>query len=178
MDYADLLGTEKLLPPPKTPPKLCVGIASVSRHNSSYLKSTIGSLQHGLTDTERGSLTFVVLLAHTDQTQHPDYGQPWLTSMADKLLSYDDNDHQRATAKTMEEKHSHWVKSKFDYSIVMEECKKTGAPYTLMLEDDVVFLDGWRHRTAEALNTAATKSDKAKKRCMSNMSQTNEQMKY
>lgn len=82
--------------------------------------------------------------------------------MADKLLSYDQDPELRATAEEMEGKKSHWLKSKFDYAFVLDECKKTGAPYILMLEDDVVFLDGWRHRTMQALDSTAAASAKSK----------------
>lgn len=141
----------------RNPPELCVGVPSV-RRDISYLKSTLGSLQHGLSGEERSGLYFVVLLAHTNKGIHPDYGQSWLTNMADRLPSYDDNPEQLALAEKMEANQSHGTKSKFDYSIVMEECARTGAPYILIVEDDVVFLDGWRHRTMRALNVATTKS--------------------
>ncbi|RYP07186.1 hypothetical protein DL765_009238 [Monosporascus sp. GIB2] len=78
--------------------------------------------------------------------------------MVDRLPSYQDDPEQLALAKFMELNQTHAPKSKFDYSIVMEECEKTGAAYILIVEDDVVFLDGWRHRTMQALNVATTKS--------------------
>ncbi len=159
LQYADLVGTEQRIQRNRTdPPRLCIGVPSVRRDNISYLKSTLGSLQDGLTAEERASLYFVVLLAHSDQKRHPDYGQPWLANMADKLPSYDDDPGQLALAKAMELSYSHGAKSKFDYLIVMQECEKTDAPYILIIEDDVVFLDGWRHRAMQALDVASTKS--------------------
>jgi hypothetical protein len=101
-------------------------------------------------------LHFIVLIAHVNQTEHPDYREPWLAGMADELPAYQDDEERLKLAKQMEAKRTHGTKSKFDYSIVMEECKKTKAPYILMLEDDVVFLDGWQHRTMEALATATS----------------------
>ncbi|KAI0389145.1 integral membrane protein [Xylariaceae sp. FL0594] len=133
------------------PPTLCVGIPSVRREGVSYLKLTLGSLQQGLSAEERGRLRFVVLLAHVDPTRHPDHDAPWLRGMADELPAYRDDEQRLALARQMEAKRTHGTKSKFDYALVMEECKKTRAPYILMLEDDVVFLDGWMHRTMEAL---------------------------
>ncbi|RYP83550.1 hypothetical protein DL769_001337 [Monosporascus sp. CRB-8-3] len=148
-----------ILPGAKTsPPELCIGVPSVQRDGISYLKSTLGSLQHGLSAEERAGLRFIVFLAHTDQEIHPDYGQPWLANMVDKLPSYHDDPQQLALAKGMELNQSHGTKAKLDYSIVMEECEKTGAPYILMVEDDVVFLDGWRHRTMQALDVATNKA--------------------
>ncbi|KAG5969441.1 hypothetical protein E4U58_001443, partial [Claviceps cyperi] len=139
-------------------PELCIGIPSVQRAGISYLKVTLGSLQHGLRDEERDRLRFVVLLAHTNQTQHTDHGEPWLVKMVDSLPSYHDSAERLALAMRMEENRSHAVKSKFDYSILMEECAKLAAPYMLLVEDDVVFLDGWRHRTVKAISTAMMKS--------------------
>ncbi|KAI0880039.1 uncharacterized protein GGS22DRAFT_198361 [Annulohypoxylon maeteangense] len=159
VQYADIAGVEQLEGANRTtPPELCIGIPSVRRDGISYLKSTLGSLQHGLSAEERASLRFVVLLAHTDPERHPDYGQPWLMNMADRLPSYHDDAEYLALARQMERNQSHGIKAKFDYSIVMEECEKTSAPYILVVEDDVVFLDGWRHRTIEALDTVTTKS--------------------
>lgn len=127
------------------------------REGVSYLKLALGSLQHGLSPEERMRLHFVVLLAHINQTEHPDHNEPWLTGMADQLAAYQDDEERLELAETMESQ-PHAVKSKFDYSIVMEECAKTEAPYMLIMEDDVVFLDGWRHRTINALNNAMAKS--------------------
>ncbi|KAI0448495.1 integral membrane protein [Xylaria acuta] len=146
----------------KGPPELCIGIPSVRREGISYLKLALGSLQHGLSSEERMRLHFVVLIAHVNQTEHPDYDKPWLASMVDTLASYSDNEERLRLAQTMDPR-SHAIKSKFDYSIVMEECEKTGAHYVLMIEDDVVFLDGWRHRTMKALDIATTKSWEAGK---------------
>lgn len=163
VEYADVIGTQpftKQLKP--VTPKICVGVSSVARNGASYLKSTLGSMQHGLTDMERESLHFIVLLAHTNQTQHPNYNDTWLASMADALPFYKDLQ-QLEVAEQMESIKSHWLKSKFDYSLVMSECKKTKAPYILMIEDDVVFLDGWFHRTIDALEIATAKSENMKK---------------
>ncbi|KAI0806358.1 integral membrane protein [Xylaria sp. FL0064] len=124
----------------QTPPELCIGIPSVRREGVSFLKLALGSLQHGLSHEERMRLHFVVLLAHVNETEHPDYGQPWLNGMVDKLASYHD-DEERFTLAQMMESQTHAVKSKFDYSIVMEDCEKTAAPYILIIEDDVVTAD-------------------------------------
>ncbi|KAH8646286.1 hypothetical protein BX600DRAFT_519115 [Xylariales sp. PMI_506] len=144
--------------PPKwnraEPPTLCVGLPSVQRDGISYLKSTIGSLQHGLSRTERESLYFVVLLAHTDLSQHHDFQDPWLEHSVDQLPTYHDHPGRLLQAVKMESSGSHNLKAKFDYSVVLEECIKVGALYIMMLEDDVVALDGWYHRTIQALDQA------------------------
>jgi hypothetical protein len=106
------------------PPELRIGIPSVQRDGTSSLKSTLGSLKHGLNAEERRGLYFVVLLAHTNQQKHPDCGQLWLSSMVDKFASYDEDSERQALAKAMEFNQTHRPKSKFDYSIVMQECEK------------------------------------------------------
>ncbi|KAI1824519.1 hypothetical protein F4861DRAFT_505974 [Xylaria intraflava] len=58
----------------------------------------------------------------------------------------------------MESKPSHGIKSKFDYSIVMEACRETDAAHILMIEDDVVFMDGWYRRVVKALGIATAKT--------------------
>ncbi|KAI0165030.1 integral membrane protein [Xylariaceae sp. FL1272] len=135
------------------PPDLCIGIPSVHREGMGYLKPTLGSLQQGLSPEERSRLHFVVFLAHVDQKQHEDYNQPWLLSMADTLSAYPNPD----VAELMVNQ-NHGTKSKFDYSLVMDECERTGAPYIMMLEDDVVFVEGWWPRVSKALETATSKT--------------------
>ncbi|OAQ61493.1 hypothetical protein VFPPC_09322 [Pochonia chlamydosporia 170] len=78
--------------------------------------------------------------------------------MADKVASYHDDPDRLALAQQMEDNKTHAVKSKFDYAILMDECTKSGAPYMLLVEDDVVFLHGWRHRTMKALGIASVES--------------------
>ncbi|KAI1431700.1 hypothetical protein GGR50DRAFT_689506 [Xylaria sp. CBS 124048] len=142
----------------REPPELCVGVASVERNGISYLKLTLGSIKHGLSAEERERIHVVVLLAHTDQTVHTDYGQPWLDNMADKLVAYSDDIDRFVLAQRMESNRTHGVKAKFDYSVVMEECTQTGARNILMIEDDVVFMDGWYHRVMKALDIATAKT--------------------
>ncbi|KAI0478866.1 hypothetical protein GGR56DRAFT_664859 [Xylariaceae sp. FL0804] len=158
------------------PPKICVAVSSVQRQGISYLKSTVGSLQQGLTPEERGALRFVVLLAHTDPSRHGDHGQPWLERMADRLPTYyqDDHDHDHddaddhrhhdggrsrlEQARALEALGEHNPKSVFDVSVVLGECVATGAEYVLLVEDDVVALDGWLHRTLAALDEVEAKT--------------------
>ena len=139
-------------------PMICVGMASVERNGVSYLKSTIGSLQEGLSREERGRLYFVVLLAHTDQTQHPEVAEPWLSEAADALPSYHDDADRLHLAQEMELSDMHNLKAKFDYSIVLEECAKANPQFTLVVEDDVVALDGWYHRALQALGDASSRT--------------------
>lgn len=127
---------------PTRRPAICVGVASVQRDGISYLKSTIGSLQEGLSQEERESLYFVTLLAHTDQAQHQDHAQPWLLEAIDRLPTYYDNQDRLRLARALELNGSHNLKAKFDYSILLEECAEANPLFTMIVEDDVVALDG------------------------------------
>jgi hypothetical protein len=45
-------------------------------------------------------------------------------------------------------------KALFDYTYLLKACEAIDAPYTMILEDDVVAMDGWYHRTIGALASA------------------------
>ncbi len=55
----------------------------------------------------------------------------------------------------------------FDYTYLLKAAQRTGVNYIVMLEDDVLALDGWYHRTlnAAALAEQQTRSMGAEK-CM------------
>ncbi|KAI0021293.1 hypothetical protein F4780DRAFT_778807 [Xylariomycetidae sp. FL0641] len=157
IDFADEAATSVSKRPDgedTPPPRICVGIPSIKRKGISYLKSTLGSLQQGLEASERDSLAFVVLLGHTNTSEHPDFGQPWLENMADGLLTYKDNSSYAKLARKLEKSHHHEPKQIFDVSLVMEECVRRNPDYIMVVEDDVVALDGWYHRTLGALEEA------------------------
>ncbi|PVH96211.1 hypothetical protein DM02DRAFT_535774, partial [Periconia macrospinosa] len=138
---------------------LCVGIPSVRRPRLSYLKTTLASLHHGIDGNDRPDLHFIVLLAHTNQSEHPDFDKPWLRGMADTLMNYGSKgDTTYEVAKLMEHDGRHEVKSKYDYALVLEECLKTNADYVLMLEDDVVFTKSWLEKTKNALEEVRVRS--------------------
>lgn len=147
--------------PPKfsnsTPPELCVGIGSVSRSGFSYLKETLGSILEGLDSLERQRIYLVVFLAHTDQSQHEDFRQPWLLNMADRLPTYPDDPEIINLVRQLEADggyEAHARKQKIDYTVLLDECAKVNPKYTMTLEDDVIALDGWYHRALSALRTA------------------------
>ncbi|KAI1296947.1 integral membrane protein [Xylaria venustula] len=145
-----------------TAPQLCIGVASVNRHGYSYLRETLGSLLEGLDELERKHIYLVVFLAHSDQTKHEDSTAPWLRNMADSLPAYPD-DHELLellqALETDDSYPSHARKQKIDYSVLLDECAKVQPAYTVTLEDDVIALDGWFHRTLSALRTAVRKTE-------------------
>ncbi|KAH9905473.1 integral membrane protein [Xylariomycetidae sp. FL2044] len=159
-------GDQAALQPPtkwsnSTSPDICVGVASVSRHGFSYLKETLGSILEGLDDRERHRLYIVVFLAHSDQSVHEDYAQPWLLNMADNLPTYPDDPETFRLVQQLEidnNYEAHARKQKIDYAVLLGECAKVNPRYTLTLEDDVVALDGWYHRALHALEAATRKT--------------------
>lgn len=138
-------------------PTMCVGIASVARRGVNYLQTAVGSLLEGLTAAERGDLYLIVFIAHTDPAEHPAYVEPWLHQVADKVLLYDsekvDIEHIR-NLETPEEKSFAREKGLLDYTYLLRACESINTSYTVMLEDDVIALDGWYHRTKHALSVA------------------------
>ncbi|KAI8956725.1 hypothetical protein F5Y11DRAFT_138907 [Daldinia sp. FL1419] len=161
--YADLsaLHTPTKWIANSTVPELCIGVASVSRHGFSYLKETLGSVLEGLDDLERQHIYLVVFLAHADQSQHEDFGQPWLLNMADSLPTYPNDAKTIDLVRQLEasgDYEAHARKQKIDYTVLLGECARVGAKYTMTLEDDVIAMDGWYHRALTALNIAARKT--------------------
>ncbi|KAI1343290.1 hypothetical protein F5Y15DRAFT_229894 [Xylariaceae sp. FL0016] len=159
-------GDKAALQPPvkwenSTSPDICIGVSSVSRHGFSYLKETLGSVLQGLADVERRRIYLVVFLAHSEQSLHEDYHQPWLVNMADSLPTYPQDAATIGLVQELEAEDSydaHARKQKIDYSVVLSECAKVQPGYVMTLEDDVIALDGWYHRLMNALEVAVRKT--------------------
>lgn len=144
-----------------TPPQLCVGIGSVNRHGYSYLRQTLGSILEGLDELERRQIYIAVFLAHSNQSRHEDSAAAWLRNMADSLPSYPEQPDLLRLVEKLEVDSgypAHARKQKIDYSVLLAECTKTAPAYIMTLEDDVIALDGWFHRTLSALRTAERKT--------------------
>ncbi|KAI0538251.1 hypothetical protein GGR58DRAFT_501401 [Xylaria digitata] len=144
-----------------TAPQLCIGIASVNRHGVSYLKETLGSLLKGLDELERRQIYIVVFLAHKNQSKHDASHAVWLRNMVDNLPVYRGNHELLELIEKLESDRSytaHARKQKIGYSVLLTECAKVNPTYTMTLEDDVIALDGWFHRTLSAIRTAVRKT--------------------
>lgn len=138
-------------------PTICVGITSVARKDANYLQGAVGSVLEGLTVWERGGVYLIVLIAHSNPAEHPAYTEPWLHTLTDKVLLYDPDivDIERIRElETPEAKTSAREKGLLDYVYLLRACESLNASYTMMLEDDVIALDGWYHRTKKALSIA------------------------
>ncbi|KAK0108068.1 hypothetical protein ONS95_002889 [Cadophora gregata] len=142
-------------------PLLCIGIPSIARPSGDvYLRATVGSILEGLTPHERDTIYLMPFIGHTNASEHPVFTEPWLRNVADKVLTYNNSkfvsseeyihiqdleNERKRTGLPDREKHM------FDYIRVLRECEDVGARYIAVFEDDVLALDGWLHRTSNAL---------------------------
>jgi hypothetical protein len=153
-------------------PSFCVGVATVARNNTRYFKTMVGSLLDGLSQAERADMHLLLFVAHTDPSQHPAYSEPWLNRVPDQVLLYDnatvDIDHIRSL-ESSEARFDGREKALFDYTYLLKACEAVGAQYVVMLEDDVLAMDGWYHRTRQALHSIKEQmSVKGAEACESN----------
>lgn len=132
--------------------QLCVGIPSVGREGTRYLRTTVGSLLEGLSTEERNNIHLVVLIAHSDPFANPEYHEPWLANLVDHVLLYEPSQLDHITALEMSV--GNREKMLFDYTYTLKTCINAGTPYIAMLEDDVLASDGWFWRTLFGLQTA------------------------
>jgi hypothetical protein len=137
------------------PLHLCVGIPSIAREGVHYLRTTVGSLLEGLTTRERDGIHLIVFIPHSDPKAHPAYHEPWLANLADDILQYNVSKEQFDHIVEME--HAQGLfreKGLYDYTYLLKACEATGAPHIAMLEDDVIAMDGWYHRTRSGIDQA------------------------
>lgn len=137
---------------------LCVGIASVARKGARYFRTTIGSLLEGLNAQEREEIYLIPFIAHTDPTVHPAYSEAWLRNLPNEVLFYNLSQQKMAHIARLEREFLVREKGLFDYVYLLKACYAKGFPYIAILEDDVVAMDGWYHRTIAALKQAETQS--------------------
>lgn len=146
--------TDSKAPKSSSHPELCVGIASIARQGVRYLRTTVGTVLEGLSEEERANIHLILFVAHTNASEHPAYSERWFHEVPDQVLLYDpaevDVEHI-ASLETDEAKSAGREKALFDYRYLLKACEASNAPYTLMLEDDVIAMDGWYHRTRKAL---------------------------
>lgn len=138
-------------------PRMCVGIASVARKGARYFGSAVGSILEGLSEAERAEMHLILFIAHTNASEHPAYSEPWLHNVADQVLLYNqtevDIDHIH-DLETDSAKFFAREKALFDYTYLLKACQDVNASFVSMVEDDVLALDGWFHRTLYAVEEA------------------------
>lgn len=140
---------------------LCVGIPSLNRTHSTPLVHTLSSLVDTLTPAERNSLHIVVLLADENPRHHIAYGEPWLSRLADDVIVYDGkndrdtprkkepDDAYRVIPYDLRKQGRGWTRSEHvhvDHSVLIETCRKRGAPYFALIQDDVIASRDWFRR--------------------------------
>lgn len=131
---------------------LCVGIPTVSREGVRYFKTTVGSLFEGMTEVERRDIYFLPFIAHTDPSQHPAHNESWIYDISDQVLTYDLPSSDFLRIDFLEDYEvDHLKKSLYDYQYLLSACYNTTAPYTLVLEDDVLAARSWYQAVKSAV---------------------------
>ena len=141
--------------PRKRSRSLCVGIPTVARHGARYFRGAVGSLLEGLSAAERERVFLVLFVAQTEPSLHPAFQEGWMGAIADRVLVYNVTEDRLAELKKWEQEGGLFrQKALFDYTYLMEACSESGTPYMALFEDDVIALDGWFHRTINAISAA------------------------
>ncbi|CAD0086133.1 unnamed protein product [Aureobasidium vineae] len=142
---------------------LCVGIPSVARDGARYLRTTVGSLLAGLSQEERAGMYLMVFLPHSDPNIHPAFQEAWLSNLVDEIVLYNVSNQEMEYIESLELKDvEHRTKGLYDYNYLMKACHAKNTPYIALLEDDVVAMDGWYHRTVYGIHQAETRSRQMK----------------
>jgi hypothetical protein len=142
-------------------PLLCVGMLTVARPSGDvYFSTSVGSLLAGLTPVERNAIHFAPFVGHTNASKHPSYTEPWLGNLADRVLTYNNSrftsEEQYIHVQELERERERTgvpdrEKHMYDYLQMLKECYSVEAKYIAIIEDDVLALDGWFHRTRRGL---------------------------
>ncbi|CEJ60058.1 hypothetical protein PMG11_08648 [Penicillium brasilianum] len=138
--------------PEHSPPVICAGIATVRRRGQQYVGLTVASLLDGLSEEERNNIFLILLIGNTEPWKHPIYSEKWVDTLADRLLTYQEDDPDFDRLKEWEE--GGWYRNKtiYDYTHLMKTCYDTGAEYVAMIEDDTLAVKGWLPSALKALD--------------------------
>jgi hypothetical protein len=96
--------------------QLCVGILSVARGDTSYLPATVGSLLADLSTYERDQIHLVILVAHSDPSQHPTFHEPWMAHLVNEVLVYNRSQVDMDRILLMEQDPNHREKGLYDWA--------------------------------------------------------------
>lgn len=132
---------------------LCVGIPTFARHGTRYFSLTLGSILEGLAPEERKRIYLMPLIAHTNPSLHPAFNEDWLHEVSDEVLLYDPSDPRYDQIEHWESNLLFREKALFDYTYLLQACRDRDTDYIVILEDDVIAMDGWFHRTMQALRS-------------------------
>jgi hypothetical protein len=133
-------------------PTFCVGIVTVQRNDTDYFTTLMGSLLHGLSEQERSDMMLMPFIANVNPHAHWAFGETWLQDLADDIVTYETVPAAEKTRlSTLETAEGHREKALYNYTYLLEKCSESGAPYTLMLEDDVLAVESWYRRSRAAV---------------------------
>lgn len=139
-----------LLRKPSSAPDLCVGVAGLLEGPARYLETNIGSLLEGLTNSERDRIHLSAFLVHWQDpapTSIPDHFKPWMHKLVDDVQLYKLSNLTTDGLLALKDARPY-------YTDLMKSCYGSGASYMAIFEDETVAMDGWFHRTLEAIDQA------------------------
>ena len=150
------------LAPSTEHPKLCVGIATVARPGSAavtrmddqYVQYTIGSILEGLSEQERGEIHLLTFIAETNPIRHPIFEQQWLEAVSNEVMLYNVSQATVSILQEFERTRNYRAKGARDYAYVLERCIESGAPYTVIFDDDTLAAAGWYPKAMAAVEEA------------------------
>ena len=136
---------------------LCIGIPSVNRPGNAFLETALGSLTDSLSEAERASIHIIVLLADPDPKKHTSYGKPWLSRLADDVITYEfegesvwpvrePDDAYRELPRDLNGKGRGGARAEnmaLDHSVLLEACMQHGSPYFALIQDDTIASRDW-----------------------------------
>lgn len=150
--YMKQMSTESALPHAVKDPSICLGVLTVQRTDADYFTTLMGSLLHGLSDSERRDIDVTPFFADTNPYVHQAFNESWLHKFADRIVTYEElPPRDKAHLHALESPDGHREKGLYDYSYMLEQCLNTESPYVLVLEDDVLAVEGWYQRTKSAI---------------------------
>lgn len=133
-------------------PSICIGVPTVQRTNARYFRTTIGSLLRDLSNDERLDMKLMPFIANPVSSEHQAFGERWLSHLVDDTLTFEQiPESDKAMLRQLDGANAHMAKTLFDYRFVLERCYLTGAPYVLVLEDDVIAAPSWYNHTKGAI---------------------------
>jgi hypothetical protein len=137
----------------------CIGIPTFTRTDSRLLRRTIGSFLDRLDPRERERIFVTTMIAQSDPNAHPAYSESWLHDVVDEVLTYNSTGGDPGMVAKMENDRALFpTKRLYDNKLLLKRCLELGTEYIIVLEDDVLAMNGWLHRTQRAIQEVETKN--------------------
>jgi len=134
------------------PPGVCIVVSQSERRGSHGFQNTVGSLIHGLSDVERQQIHLKLSVLSTSQSLA---AEPWLENVVDSFLDSAAEMGEFFGLLSLEAQADlETARTGMEYTELLRSCRATSAEYVLVLNDDVVAMDGWFHRMLAAIEEA------------------------